>query len=59
MESARAPWGKEQEAELAQVVVWAKERITWELLQYQLQVPLLLVNLPTKASFLVGAVYHF
>ncbi len=37
-ESAQAPWGKEQETELTQVVAWAKERICWELLQSQLQV---------------------
>ena len=33
-----APWGKQQEEELAQVVNWAKERISWELLQCQLKV---------------------
>lgn len=37
-ETMSAPWGKQQEEELAQVVNWAKERISWELLQCQLKV---------------------
>ncbi|KAK9835805.1 hypothetical protein WJX74_008348 [Apatococcus lobatus] len=36
-EMVQAPWGKQQENELAQVVDWAQERMNWELLQFQLK----------------------